>query len=189
MFENWGRELRFALRRLRSRPTYAALTILTLALGVAGTSAVYAIAGKLLLDPLPVRAEEEIVNFWMEGAWSEAEFVAMRPEIRGFESLALFRPMDVPMQPADGPARLIPGAAATAEIFRVLGVGPAMGPGFRPGDVVINCYSYHLTPAGSMFETGLHHLDCAVIPGGVSVPVAAVGVASELSVGAEPGVG
>ena len=39
--------------------------------------------------------------------------------------------------------------------------------GFRPGDVVLNCYSYHLTPAGSMFETGLHHLGCAVIPGGV----------------------
>jgi phenylacetate-CoA ligase len=32
--------------------------------------------------------------------------------------------------------------------------------------VVLNCFSYHLTPAGSMFETGLHHLGCAVIPGG-----------------------
>ena len=39
--------------------------------------------------------------------------------------------------------------------------------GFRAGDIVLNCYSYHLTPAGSMFETGLHHLGCAVIPGGV----------------------
>ncbi len=39
--------------------------------------------------------------------------------------------------------------------------------GFRPGDVVLNCFSYHMTPAGSMFETGLHHLGCAVIPGGV----------------------
>ncbi|HXZ49593.1 MAG TPA: AMP-binding protein [Usitatibacter sp.] len=39
--------------------------------------------------------------------------------------------------------------------------------GFRPGDVVLNCFSYHLTPAGSMLETGLHHLGCAVIPGGV----------------------
>jgi phenylacetate-CoA ligase len=38
--------------------------------------------------------------------------------------------------------------------------------GFRAGDVVLNCYSYHLTPAGTMFETGLHHLGCAVIPGG-----------------------
>jgi len=39
--------------------------------------------------------------------------------------------------------------------------------GFRAGDVALNCYSYHLTPAGSMFETGLHRLGCAVIPGGV----------------------
>ena len=39
--------------------------------------------------------------------------------------------------------------------------------GFRPDDVALNCFSYHLTPAGSMMETGLHHLGCAVIPGGV----------------------
>jgi len=39
--------------------------------------------------------------------------------------------------------------------------------GFRAGDVVLNGFSYHLTPAGSMMETGLHHLGCAVIPGGV----------------------
>jgi len=32
---------------------------------------------------------------------------------------------------------------------------------------VLNCFSYHLTPAGSMFETGLHSLGCVVIPGGV----------------------
>jgi len=38
--------------------------------------------------------------------------------------------------------------------------------GFRAGDVALNCYSYHLSPAGSMFETGLHRLGCAVIPGG-----------------------
>ena len=39
--------------------------------------------------------------------------------------------------------------------------------GFRPGHVVINCFSYHLSPAGTMFETGLHRLGCCVIPGGV----------------------
>ena len=39
--------------------------------------------------------------------------------------------------------------------------------GFRAGDVVLNCYSDHLTPAGTMFETGLHRIGCAVIPGGV----------------------
>ena len=38
--------------------------------------------------------------------------------------------------------------------------------GFRAGDLVHNCFSYHLTPAGSMLETGAHALGCTVIPGG-----------------------
>ena len=38
--------------------------------------------------------------------------------------------------------------------------------GFRVGDIVHNTFSYHLTPAGSMFETGAHALGCAVIPAG-----------------------
>ncbi len=39
--------------------------------------------------------------------------------------------------------------------------------GFRKGDVVHNCFTYHLTPAGSMLETGAHAIGCTVIPGGV----------------------
>ncbi|MGQ9833421.1 MAG: phenylacetate--CoA ligase family protein, partial [Candidatus Villigracilaceae bacterium] len=38
---------------------------------------------------------------------------------------------------------------------------------FVPGDVVINCFGYHLTPAGAMFEEALLALGCTVIPGGV----------------------
>ena len=38
--------------------------------------------------------------------------------------------------------------------------------GFRSGDLIHNCFSYHLTPAGSMLETGAQALGCAVIPGG-----------------------
>lgn len=39
--------------------------------------------------------------------------------------------------------------------------------GFEAGDVVLNAFGYHLTPAGAMFEEGLLALGCAVIPGGV----------------------
>ena len=39
--------------------------------------------------------------------------------------------------------------------------------GMRPGDVVYNTFSYHLTPAGHMMETGAHACGCAVVPGGV----------------------
>jgi phenylacetate-CoA ligase len=38
--------------------------------------------------------------------------------------------------------------------------------GFRSGDLVHNCFSYHFTPAGSMLETGAHALGCTVFPGG-----------------------
>jgi len=38
--------------------------------------------------------------------------------------------------------------------------------GFRAGDLIHNCFSYHLTPAGSMFEGGAAALGCAVVPGG-----------------------
>ena len=39
--------------------------------------------------------------------------------------------------------------------------------GFRRGDLIHNCFSYHFTPAGSMLETGAHALGCTVFPGGV----------------------
>ena len=38
--------------------------------------------------------------------------------------------------------------------------------GFRPGELVHNCFAYHFTPAGSMLETGAHALGCTVFPGG-----------------------
>lgn len=39
--------------------------------------------------------------------------------------------------------------------------------GFRRGDLVYNCFSYHFTPAGSMMETAAHAIGCTVFPGGV----------------------
>jgi phenylacetate-CoA ligase len=38
--------------------------------------------------------------------------------------------------------------------------------GFRSGELVHNCFSYHFVPAGSMMETGAHALGCTVFPGG-----------------------
>ena len=38
--------------------------------------------------------------------------------------------------------------------------------GFRSGDLIHNCFSYHFTPAGSMMESGAHALGCTVFPGG-----------------------
>ena len=52
--------------------------------------------------------------------------------------------------------------------------------GFRPGELIHNCFSYHFTPAGSMMETGAHALDCTVFPGGIGQTEQQVGAMSEL---------
>ena len=44
---------------------------------------------------------------------------------------------------------------------------PLFAAGFRRGDLVHNCFSYHFTPAGSMLETGAHALGCTVFPAGI----------------------
>ena len=46
--------------------------------------------------------------------------------------------------------------------------------GFRPGDVVLNSFSYHLTPGGLMLDGGLRAVGCAVIPGGVAATTAQI---------------
>lgn len=54
---------------------------------------------------------------------------------------------------------------ATEDYWR--GARALFAAGFRAGDLVQNCFSYHLTPGGSMMENGLIALGCSVIPGGV----------------------
>ncbi len=53
--------------------------------------------------------------------------------------------------------------------------------GFRPGDLVQNCFSYHFTPAGSMLDSGAHALGCSVIPAGVGQTELQVQTISDLS--------
>ena len=52
--------------------------------------------------------------------------------------------------------------------------------GFRPGELIHNCFSYHFTPAGSMMETGAHALGCTVFPGGIGQTEQQVAAMTEL---------
>ena len=132
--ESWIMDLRYAVRRLASRPTYVLLAVLTLALGVGGTAAIFSIVRGLLLEPLPYAREAEVAVFWNVYDWSEAEFLHLRPDFPGFSRVAAYRPEDVTLEPGDGPARLLPGISASAELFEVLGTPPALGRAFQPGE-------------------------------------------------------
>ena len=53
--------------------------------------------------------------------------------------------------------------------------------GFRPGERIHNCFSYHFTPAGSMLDNGAHALGCSVIPAGVGQSELQVQTIADLS--------
>ena len=134
MFESWIMDFRYAGRRLLRRRTYAVLAVLTLALGAGGTAAIFSVVRALLLDPLPIAREEQVGVLWFDGSWNEAEFLHLRPNFDGFQRMAAYRPNDLTLETPGGPMRLVPGIAASAEIFDVLGTAPLLGRTFRPGE-------------------------------------------------------
>src|SRR5262245_6207149 len=82
--ENWIIDVRYALRVLVRRPLYLVLSVFTLALGVGGTAAIYSVARRVLLDPLPYTDENRLALFWMPFDWTEQEFAFLRGRIPGF---------------------------------------------------------------------------------------------------------
>jgi predicted permease len=131
---HWIADARYAARRLRARPAYTLLAVLTLALGVGGSAAIFGVARPLVVDPLPYARAGEVGTFWMPGWWTEEEFVFLRDKFSGFRAVAAHRPGDVTLRQGDGPARLVPGLLASAELFDVLGARPLIGRAFRAGD-------------------------------------------------------
>jgi predicted permease len=152
--ESWLVDLRFSLRRLRRRPLYAALAILTLALGVAGAAGIAGVVRHLLLDPLPYAEEERLGLFWGVYDWSEREFLSLRPEFPGFSGVAAYRQLDVTLERPMSATRLVSGLATSAELFDVLGTAPQLGRGFRKGDDVIGAESVAVISHGLWQELG-----------------------------------
>ena len=137
MVETWLMDIRYSVRRLLTRRTYAAMAILTLALGTGGTSAIFSIVRAVLLEPLPIRDESRVALFWNTFDWTENEFLFMRPQFAGFERVAAYRPQDATLESSGQPLRLIRGLATSAEFFDVLGALPLYGRTFQPGDDAI----------------------------------------------------
>jgi predicted permease len=134
LMERWILEARYALRRLRTRPTYTALAVLTLALGVGGMTAIAGIVRPILVDPLPYPADRELAIFWSDGDWNASEVLALRNEWPGFAGVAAYYAEDVTAELPGAPTRFVPAIEASAELFDVLQRRPRVGHGFRPGD-------------------------------------------------------
>ncbi len=138
VLESWIMDLRYSARRLASRPTYAFLAVLTLALGAGGTAAIFSIVRALLLNPLPIAHEEQLGVLWFDGSWTEQEFLHFRPEFPGFSRMAAYMPGDETLDIPGQPLQLVHGIDTSFELFDVLGVGPLMGRVFQQGDDSVN---------------------------------------------------
>ena len=137
MFESLIMDARYAARRLLSRPAYAGLAVLTLAVAAGGTAAIFSVVRALLLDPLPVAREEQVGVLWFSGSWREQEFLGLRPQFPGFQRMAAYRPEDLTLEVPGIPMRLVPGIAVSAEFFDVLGMPAHLGRTFRAGEDLV----------------------------------------------------
>jgi predicted permease len=129
-----SQDLRYALRALVKAPGFTVAAVLTLALGIGANTAMFAVVNAVLLEPLPYAHAHEVGVFWKKTDWTDQEFLHIRGRTPGFQQVALYRHRDVILRDRDAAASLVPGIAASAELFDVLGVSPFLGRGFRAGD-------------------------------------------------------
>ena len=132
--ELWA-DVRYALRGLAMRPLFSALAVLTLGLGIGVTAAVYSVVRTALLEPLPYQEPDELVQFWSEYSWNNPEFLLLRGEFPGFESVFAYAPLRLTLpDPDGGPARVVTAVESSAEMFATLGVPAFLGRTLEAGD-------------------------------------------------------
>lgn len=129
-------DLRYAARRLRAAPGFTAVTVVTLAIGVGGTTAIFSAVNPILFDPLPYPQAGRIAMILENGRSSGGTFGMYRElaqRSRSFDAIAVARTWQPTMSGAGQPERF-EGQRVSAGYFDVLGVSPAVGRGFLPSD-------------------------------------------------------
>ena len=134
--------LKHAFRVLRKDPGFTAVAICSLALGIGATSAMFSFADALLLRPLPVRDPDRVVAIdartatsapvAVNTALSFPDYADFRDRNRSFEGLVAASTATLGFSPRAGMLpRVKLGQFVSSNFFRVLGVEPALGRGFR----------------------------------------------------------
>ena len=104
-------DLRYAFRSLANSPEYAAITVLTLALGIGANTAVFSVVEGVLLKPLPYERADRLYRVFMtipsfpKFPMNPNDFLDFRAGNRVFESMAVFTESDVQISDPDRPPR------------------------------------------------------------------------------------
>jgi putative ABC transport system permease protein len=132
-------DLRYGARRLRAAPEFTAIAVLTLALGIGATTAIFSVVKPILLEPLPFPEAHRIAMIWevrSDGSRADGTFGMYRGLVertRSFAEIAVFKTWQPVLTRQDEPERLN-GQRVSARYFQVLGVSPILGRPFDTSD-------------------------------------------------------
>ncbi len=132
-------DLRYGARMLLKQPSFTAVAVLTLALGIGANTAIFSVVNAALLRPLPYDHAEQLVMVYARTKSQARNFVSW-PELRdwqaqnqSFSALAAFVPQSVNLTGRAEPGRVI-GGFITANFFDLLSVKPALGRALLKGE-------------------------------------------------------
>src|SRR5262252_6791563 len=128
MSEIWA-----AVRVLRKQPSYAAVAILTLAIAIAGATAIFSILDAVVLRPLPYPDADRLVLIrdaapprFPEFSLSPGRFLQWQARTHAFDAIAAARGDTLNLTGRGDPRRL-PGADVSSTLFAVAGFAPIKG--------------------------------------------------------------
>jgi hypothetical protein len=140
--EGWGRDVGWAFRSLRRRPSFTAAAVLTLALGIGANSAVFTLLSAHFLTPLPYRRPDEVVLVWetQRGTMdpstvSPGNYFAWKEQATSFADIAAFNLDEATVSDGDGAAERVVASVITPNFFELLGAEPLLGAPFDDASV------------------------------------------------------
>ncbi|HBB93994.1 MAG TPA: hypothetical protein DC054_01270 [Blastocatellia bacterium] len=128
------KDIRYGVRSLLKRPGFAAIAVITLALGIGANTAIFSVVNTLLLRPLPFKEPDKLVQVWEanykrgrnEMPVSYPNFADWRDQNQVFEQIAAYSDTTFNLTDTGEPER-IQGEIVSPAIFPLLGIKPVLG--------------------------------------------------------------
>lgn len=171
--ENLVADFRYAIRGLAANPSFAAVSILTLALGIGASTAIYSVVYAVLVRALPYPNPQRIVRVWEVAAnghrmnLADPNFDDFRDQNKTLASLAVYGYQTSAVSGGAEPVRINIAAVSTG-FFETLGVAPFRGRAFVPEEqrlhgspAVIVSYGYWQRYLGGAADLSRFHLTMA----------------------------
>ena len=136
-------ETRQALRALGRVPGFTAVVLVTFALGIGATTAIYSVVSRVLLRPLPLPDADRLVTVWTrmpdakidQLAVAHAEYLDYRAETRLMDEVGAYTILPATLTGAGEPAKVRAGFSS-ASLWAVVGIRPELGRTLQAGDDV-----------------------------------------------------